>query len=33
MTRRESFTRLACLVGLILLGLLTAHFAYLMGGY
>lgn len=33
MTRRESFTRLACLTGLIILGLTAAHVSYLFGGF
>jgi hypothetical protein len=33
MTRREAFTRLGCLVGLIILGLVAAHVSYLMGGF
>ena len=33
MTRRETFTRLAYLTALILLGLFTAHVSYLYGGF
>jgi hypothetical protein len=33
MTRRETVTRLACLAGLVVLGLLTAHVSYLYGGF